>query len=120
MRIDEKGQRVTDAELMEQLIRRDERALERLYDRYSRPVYSLVLRIVRQPASCQEIVQEVFLQLWKNAHAYQPSRGALEAWLLTLARYRALDYVRGKLEKQRQREDSVTEFPQEIAMPEPE
>ncbi len=114
------GEGISDADLMAQISRREERALEQLYDRYSRAVYSLILRITHQPASSQEIVQEVFLQLWRNAHAYQPSRGPVEPWLLTLARYRALDYVRGKTEKQRQREESVDEFSLEVPMPNPE
>lgn len=114
------GEGISDADLMAQISRREERALEQIYDRYSRIIYALILRITRQPASSQEIVQEVFLQLWRNAHAYQPSRGPVEPWLLTLARYRALDYVRGKIEKQRQREDSVDEFSLEVSMPNPE
>ena len=105
---------------MEQLVRREERALEELYGRYSRAVYSLILRITRQPSTSQEIVQEVFLQLWRNAHAYQPSRGSVEPWLLTLARYRALDYVRGKEEKQRRQEDDVENFSPQSNAPDPE
>ena len=84
----------SDAALMEQLIRKEPAALERLYDRYSRAIYSLVLRIAQQAASAEEIVQNVFLQLWRNAHLYQPSRGPLEPWLFTLARNRALDHMR--------------------------
>src|SRR5260221_8875682 len=57
----------TDASLMERVLQRDSRALETLYDRYARPVYSLVLRISQQPSSAEEIVQDVFLQLWRNA-----------------------------------------------------
>ena len=114
------GEGISDADLMAQVSRREERALEQLYDRYSRIVYSLILRITRQPAASQEIVQEVFLQLWRNAHTYQPSRGGLQPWLLTLARYRALDFVRGSTEKQRQREDSVEEFSLEGSIPNPE
>ena len=98
-----------DAALMERLVRRQESALAELYDRYGRAVYSLAYRISKQDASAQEIVQEVFLQLWRNAHQYQPGRGALEPWLLTLARNRALDRVRSKHERQRQREDLMDE-----------
>jgi sigma-70-like protein len=75
---------------MAQLVRRKECAIEILYDRYSRVVYPLILRITGQAGSAQEIVQEVFLQLWRKADAYEPGRGAVEPWLLTIARYRAL------------------------------
>ena len=101
------GKQPPDAELMERILRRDSSALETLYDRYARPVYSLVLRISQQPASAKEIVQDVFLQLWKSADRFQITRGPLEPWLFTMARNRALDFLRLKREKQRRREDSV-------------
>ncbi len=96
-----------DAALMERLIQKDPRALETLYDRHSRAVYSLVLRILQQAASAEEIVQDIFLQLWRNAHQYESARGPLQPWLLTLARNRALDQLRLKREKQRRREDTL-------------
>ncbi len=108
-----------DAALMQQLAHREPEALERLYDRHSRTVYSLVLRIARQAASAEEIVQDVFLQLWRNAHLYEPSRGPLEPWLFTLARNRALDHMRLKREKQRRREDQF-EQPVAAVAPNPE
>jgi RNA polymerase sigma-70 factor (ECF subfamily) len=69
-------------------------ALEQFYDRYIQLVYNLVLRIVRNPADADEVVQRVFLQVWRNADRYDPSRGAPEAWLVTLARTRAIDALR--------------------------
>jgi RNA polymerase sigma-70 factor (ECF subfamily) len=96
---------------MEQLARREPGALEHLYDRYARPVYSLILRITSQAAVAEEVVQDVFLQLWRNAHLFQASRGGLQAWLMTLARNRALDNLRGKQEKQRRREEGLESDP---------
>ncbi len=110
----------SDAALMQQLIDRAPGALEALYDRYSRAVYSLVLRTAQHAANAEEIVQDVFLQLWRNAHRYQPSRGRLEAWLFTLARNRALDYVRMKREKQRRREETLDVQPAAVVAPNPE
>lgn len=101
------GERLHESALMQQLARRDQSALEMLYDRYSRTVYSLVLRITRQAAVAEEIVQDVFLSLWRNAHRYEEPRGRLSAWLLTLARNRALDHLRGKHAKQQQREEEL-------------
>jgi RNA polymerase sigma-70 factor, ECF subfamily len=107
--------------LMERLIQRDATALEELYDRYARPVYSLVLRISQQPASAEEIVQDVFLLLWRNAARYRAARGPLEPWLFTMARNRALDFLRLKREKQRRREDSYDfEMPDTVRAPNPE
>lgn len=65
----------SDAALMERLLERESRALELLYDRYSRPVYSLVLRISQQASAAEEIVQDVFLQLWRHADRYQSCAG---------------------------------------------
>ena len=110
-----------DGPLMDRLIRRDPRALEALYDRYARAVYSLALRISRQPASAEEIVQDVFLLLWRNAPRYRVSRGPLGPWLFTLARNRALDHLRRKHEKQRRRENPYDlELPESVAAPSPE
>lgn len=110
----------SDATLMQQLIGRETAALERLYDRYSRAVYSLVLRILEQAAATEEVVQDVFLQLWRNAHRYESSRGPLEPWLFTLARNRALDYRRLKGERQRRREDAFEAQPLRSTAPNPE
>jgi RNA polymerase sigma-70 factor (ECF subfamily) len=112
----------SDAALMARVLNRDSRALELLYDRYSRPVYSLVLRIAQQPASAEEIVQDVFLQIWRNAKRYQAARGPLGPWLFTVARNRALDFLRLKREKQRRREDpeDFSILPAAVAGPDPE
>jgi RNA polymerase sigma-70 factor (ECF subfamily) len=112
---------LSDAALMERLVRREAGALEQLYDRHSRAVFSLVLRISQQAALAEEIVQDVFLQLWRNAHQYQAGRGALGPWLLTLARNRALDHLRLKREKQRRREDALEVVePRDMREPDPE
>ena len=115
------GRQPTDAVLMQRILQRDPGALEALYDRYGRPVYSLVLRIAQHPASAEEIVQDVFLQLWRSAERFQIDRGPLEPWLFTMARNRALDFLRLKREKQRRREDSDSDIvPSAVVCPDPE
>jgi RNA polymerase sigma-70 factor (ECF subfamily) len=106
-----KGEDLPDALLMQQLLQQESRALEVLYDRYARPVYSVVLRIAQQAAAAEEIVQDVFLQLWRHADRYEASRGPLGPWLFTVARNRALDFQRRNSEKQRRREDLLEEDP---------
>jgi RNA polymerase sigma-70 factor (ECF subfamily) len=101
-----------DTTLAHQLVQKDVSAFEQLYDRHSRLVYSLVLRIVQQPSTAEEVVQDVFLQLWRNARRYDPARGPFAPWLLTLARNRALDQLRLKGERQRRREQQSEELPQ--------
>ena len=83
-----------DAELVERLRKRDPQALGELYDRYGRVAYSLVFRIVRDTGIAEDLVQETFLRVWNRAQAFDSQRGALGAWLLAVARNRAIDYLR--------------------------
>ncbi len=106
-----------DAMLIQQLLQRDVDAFEQLYDRHSRIVYALVLRIVQQGSTAEEVVQEVFLQLWRNAARYDTRRGPFVPWLMALARNRALDHLRLKGERQRRREDQTEELPPVIDVP---
>ena len=106
-----------DAGLMRRLLQRDVGAFEELYDRHSRLVYALVLRILRQTATAEEVVQDVFLQLWRNTALYDSSRGPFVPWLLTVARSRALDQLRLNSERQRRREDQTDELPPLVAIP---
>ena len=101
----------SDSALVEKFLRKDVGAFEELYDRHSRIVYALVVRILQQGSTAEEVVQDVFLHLWRNAGQYQASRGPFVPWLLTLARNRALDQLRLKSERQRRREDQTEEIP---------
>src|SRR5579863_10735844 len=106
-----------DATLVHRLLQKDVGAFEELYDRHSRIVYALVVRILQQGSTAEEVVQDVFLHLWRNAGQYQPSRGPFVPWLLTLARNRALDQLRLKSERQRRREDQTEEIPAVVSAP---
>jgi RNA polymerase sigma-70 factor (ECF subfamily) len=107
-----------DATLVHRLLQRDVGAFEQLYDRHSRSVYGLVLRILQQAGIAEEVVQDVFLQLWRNAAQYDSMRGPFVPWLFTLARNRALDTLRLKSERQRRREDQTEELPPVASAPE--
>jgi RNA polymerase sigma-70 factor (ECF subfamily) len=106
-----------DATLVHRLLQKDVSAFEQLYDRHSRAIYSLVLRILQQAGTAEEVVQDVFLQLWRNAAQYDVSRGPFVPWLFTLARNRALDTLRLKSERQRRREDQTEELPSVASAP---
>lgn len=82
------------ARLMQAMAAGDKQALGRLYDQLSRPLYALALRVTNDSAEAQDIVQDVFLQLWHKAADYSPGRGSVFAWAATLTRNRAIDRIR--------------------------
>jgi RNA polymerase sigma-70 factor (ECF subfamily) len=83
-----------DFELMEQLESRDPAALESLYDRYAGIVYTLAFRMLHDREEVDELLSDVFLELWLRADRYDPSRGAPITYIMTLARSRAIDRQR--------------------------
>ncbi len=83
-----------DKALIERLRRRDPDAMSDLYDRYSRVVYSVILRVVRNASVAEELVQESFLRAWNRGTDFDSTRGKIGPWLLTIARNRAIDYLR--------------------------
>lgn len=85
-----------DVELLRRIGDADEAALGALYDEWSHPLYSLVLTLVRDPDEAEDVVEETFWQAWQNAGSYEPSRGAVSTWLLTLGRSNALDRLRAR------------------------
>jgi RNA polymerase sigma-70 factor (ECF subfamily) len=82
------------AALVDRLARGDHQALAELYDRYAGIVNALALRILRRSADAEDVVQEVFVQVWRQAARFDASRGTPEAWLFTITRTRALDRLR--------------------------
>ena len=85
-----------DAELLAGLERGEDRAMATLYDRYSRIVYSVALRVLRDPAAAEDILQEIFMQMWRNPQSFVAARGSLGGWLSVVARNRSIDTLRRK------------------------
>ncbi|MGE3910030.1 MAG: RNA polymerase sigma factor [Chloroflexota bacterium] len=92
---------LADEVLAERLSNGDVSALEQLYERHSRAVFSLSLKLLSEREAAEEIVQETFLKLWQRPDAYSPSRGRLIAWLLGVAHHRAIDRLRRRRLEQR-------------------
>ena len=72
----------------------DENAMAALFDRYSRLVYSVALRVLRDPGAAEDVLQEVFLQMWRKPEAMVVNRGTMGAWLAVVARHRSIDTLR--------------------------
>jgi RNA polymerase sigma-70 factor, ECF subfamily len=85
-----------DAALLALVRRGDEYAMASLFDRYSKVVYSVALRVLRDPASAEDVLQEVFMQIWRNPNGFVATRGSLGGWLAVVARNRSIDALRRK------------------------
>ena len=83
-----------DLQCLERVRSGDSRALGELYDRYTPLLYPMVLRILRSSAEAEDALQDAWLQVWRRSASYDPKRGTVVAWLLTVARTRALDRYR--------------------------
>lgn len=81
-------------QLMSRVAARDESALAQIYDLYSSSIYSLLRRMLRDESAAEDILQDVFFQLWQIASRFDPNRGSLRGWLLVMARNRAISALR--------------------------
>ena len=83
-----------DLELVDRIIAGDEQALELLMVRWSRPVFSLALRILGSQELAEEVSQDVFLKVWRSAKIFETKRGAFSSWILTMTHHSAIDTLR--------------------------
>ncbi len=79
---------------MQQLRGREADALSRVYDLYSTVVYSVAMRVLRDSAAAEDVMQEVFLKLWQQPESFADHRGSLCGWLAVVARNRSIDKIR--------------------------
>lgn len=86
--------RAEDAALLGRIAARDEAAVEALYARYAGPLYSLAYQVTGAERFAQDVVQETFVAVWRDASRFDASRGAVGPWLFSLARHKAIDLVR--------------------------
>jgi RNA polymerase sigma-70 factor (ECF subfamily) len=85
-----------DRELLSAMARREDDALRELYRRYGSAVFALAVRITRDRAFAEDVIQEVFIAAWDRATSFDETRGSVRAWLLTRAHHRSVDRVRGE------------------------
>ena len=86
----------SDAALVKQMTAGDEGALSVIYDRYSAMLFGMLMRVLNNKQTAEEVLQDLFLQLWRSADKFDPARGSLPAWLLVIGRNRAISRLRGR------------------------
>ncbi len=95
-----------DAALVARIRAGDQSAMADLYDRYSGVVYGVALRVLGNTMAAEDVVQEIFLQLWRKPQAFDMDRGRMAPWLAVIARNRSIDHLR-----KRPPEDDIDELP---------
>jgi RNA polymerase sigma-70 factor (ECF subfamily) len=83
-----------DAALLALVQRGDDQAMASLFDRYSKIVYSVALRVLRDPAAAEDVLQEIFMQIWRSPNSFIATRGSLGGWLAVVSRNRSIDTLR--------------------------
>jgi RNA polymerase sigma-70 factor (ECF subfamily) len=86
----------TETELVALLKERDNRAFSYLYENYSSALYGIILPIVQEAEQANDILQEVFLNIWRKIETYDPTKGRLFTWMLNIARNASIDTLRSK------------------------
>ena len=94
-----------DVRLVARIRAGDQLALSELYDRYSGVVYGVALRILQDTGAAEDLLQDIFLQLWRKPDAFDSSRGSLGGWLAVIARHRSIDRLR-----QRRPESDIEDY----------
>ena len=95
---------VNDEFLLDRVRANDPKAMADVFDRYGSMVYSVALRILKDPGQAEDVMQEIFFQVWQNPNTFVQGRGSLGAWLAVVTRNRAIDFLR-----RRKPTDSVDE-----------
>jgi len=94
--------------LLERVRGRSQQAMADVFDRYGGMVYSVALRVLKDPGQAEDVMQEVFFQLWRKPDAFTQGRGSVYGWLLVLARNRAIDRIRRR---------KPTDSPDDVVLP---
>lgn len=105
----------TDLEVLHAIAGGDEQALSALYDRYRLILFGLILRILHSQQEAEDVLQEVFLQVWRRASDFDETRGRPFTWLVTLARSRAIDRLRSLGSRERTAQEAARSVPDSIS-----
>lgn len=101
------GERASESDLLARVSRGDDQAMAQLYDRYGAVVYSAALRVLGDGAAAEDVLQDVFVQLWRNPQRFDAKRGSMAAWLAVIARHRAIDQRRKRRPESAAADDEI-------------
>ncbi len=99
----------TEQELIIALKARDDQAFSYLYDHYSGSLYSIILQIVKTPETASDVLQEVFINIWRKMDSYDPLKGRLFTWMLNICRNASIDMLRSKSYQNDQKNREITD-----------
>lgn len=99
----------TESDLVELLKQRDNRAFNYLYENYAAALYGIVLPIVNETEAANDVLQDVFLSIWRKIESYDPMKGRLFTWMLNIARNAAIDMLRSKGFQNTRKNQPITE-----------
>ena len=98
-----------EQELIASLKARDDQAFSYLYDHYSGSLYSIILQIVKRPETANDVLQEVFINIWRKIESYDPVKGRLFTWMLNISRNASIDVLRSKNYQNSQKNQEITD-----------
>jgi RNA polymerase sigma-70 factor (ECF subfamily) len=87
---------MTQEELLEQIYKKDSKAFTALYDMYAKNLYGIIFNLLKDKEESEDVLQEVFVKIWKNIESYNETKGRFFTWILNIARNAAIDRLRSK------------------------
>lgn len=106
---------MTDTELISGIVNRNRQAFDLFYDRYAQIIFNLCVRILKEEAEAEDVLQEIFVQIWREAERFDPSRASVKTWLFTIARSRSLDRYRSRKTAKSRVDDGAEEGLEQLA-----
>ncbi len=101
---------MTQDELLPLLLKKDDRSFTLLYDNYSKSLYGIIFNLIKDKEEAEDVLQEVFVKIWKNIDTYNTSKGRLYTWMLNIARNTSIDKLRSKNFNNNQKNLSTDNF----------
>jgi RNA polymerase sigma factor, sigma-70 family len=99
----------SEQELINALKAKDDQAFSYLYDHYSGSLYSIILQIVKSPEIAGDVLQEVFINIWRKIETYDPLKGRLFTWMLNISRNASIDMLRSRNYQNSQKNQEITD-----------